>query len=154
MCFFSNLEELKPSIFFLFFHFGHSKLFGNEIISIRDFEWKWCSTSRSDCTTGYSQKPDIDYRETFALVARYGWIRMLSALATENYWRLALFIYQTHVTSWPRLSKIEVAPFQADEPFGTSRGSEGHDLWHKTNYVLFPCRVASLGHSNKLVYLH
>ncbi|VVA41353.1 PREDICTED: Retrovirus-related Pol poly from, partial [Prunus dulcis] len=37
---------------------------------------------------GYSQKPGIDYNETFALVARLDTIRTLIALAAQKEWNL------------------------------------------------------------------
>ena len=62
---------------------------------------------------GYSQKPGVDYNETFALVARLDTIRTLIALAAQKGWQL----YQLDVKS-AFLNGILEEEVYVDQPEG------------------------------------
>ncbi|VVA40802.1 PREDICTED: Retrovirus-related Pol poly from, partial [Prunus dulcis] len=69
---------------------------------------------------GYSQKPGVDYNETFAPVARLDTIRTLIALAAQKGWQL----YQLDVKS-AFLNGVLEEEVYVDQPEGfVVKGSE------------------------------
>ncbi|CAL2230473.1 unnamed protein product [Prunus armeniaca] len=82
---------------------------------------------------GYSQKPGVDYNETFALVARLDTIRTLIALAAQKGWQL----YQLDVKS-AFLNGILEEEVYVDQPKGfVLKGSESKVYkLHKALYGL------------------
>ena len=69
---------------------------------------------------GYSQKPDIDFNETFALVARLDTIRTLIALAAQKEWQL----FQLDVKS-AFLNGVLKEEIYVDQPQGFVNSRQG-----------------------------
>ncbi|CAL9010602.1 unnamed protein product, partial [Prunus brigantina] len=82
---------------------------------------------------GYSQKPGIDYNETFALVARLDTIRTLIALAAQKEWSL----YQLDVKS-AFLNGVLKEEVYVDQPQGFVKKDEETKVYklHKALYGL------------------
>ncbi|KAI5348232.1 hypothetical protein L3X38_001119 [Prunus dulcis] len=97
---------------------------------------------------GYSEKPRVDYNETFALVARLDTIRTLIALAAQKGWQL----YQLDVKS-AFLNGILEEEVYVDQPEGfVVKGSERKVYkLHKALYGLK--QVPRASYSEKLVIL-
>ena len=82
---------------------------------------------------GYSQKPGIDYNETFALVARLDTIRTLIALATQKKWNM----YQLDVKS-AFLNGVLKEEVYVEQPQGFVKDNEETKVYrlHKALYGL------------------
>ncbi|KAI5333988.1 hypothetical protein L3X38_024121 [Prunus dulcis] len=85
---------------------------------------------------GYSQKPGIDYNETFAPVARLDTIRTLIALAAQKGWKL----FQLNVKS-AFLNGVLDEEVYVEQPEGFELENAGHKV-HKLRKALYGLKQA------------